>query len=149
LLGEVGQTDGEIAAANEAVAISRGLTIREPDVFLPDLARCLDGLATALARPVSRDEELAAAQEAVTIWRTLAQTEPDAFLPDLARSLHNAASSLANAGHTGAALQSLDEAIAIRRQLAERHTAVHGAGLEDSQRLHDRLGSVGRSDRDA
>ncbi|MCX7689769.1 tetratricopeptide repeat protein [Thermoflexus sp.] len=117
----LGCREETLQAAQEAVALYRRLAERDPNAFLPNLAKSLNNLGLVLAGLGRREEALQAAQEAVALYRQLAQQHPDAFLPDLAMSLNNLGNRLANLGRREEALQATQEAVQIRRQLAAQH----------------------------
>jgi tetratricopeptide (TPR) repeat protein len=84
-LADVGRRTAALAAADEAVAISRRLAETARDAFLPDLAMSLSTLSCRL-RDVGRQEAaLAATEEASRQYRGLAETAPDALSASLPR----------------------------------------------------------------
>lgn len=88
-LSELGRREAAVAAAQEAVSISRALVEANPDARLPALAGTLTNLGVILSRLGRRQEALVPAQEAVTICRTLAKANPDAWPRDLTISATN------------------------------------------------------------
>jgi tetratricopeptide (TPR) repeat protein len=107
-LSNLGRREQALAAAQEAVDITRRLAQMRPDAFLRDLAGSLNNLGAMLANLGRREQALAATQEAVDIRRRLAQTRPDAFL---ATSLNNLGLMLSNLGRREQALAATQEAV--------------------------------------
>lgn len=97
-LSELGDRQGALAPAREAVEIRRELAARAPDAFRPDLAASLNNLAIRLSELGDRQGALKPAREAVAIYRELAARHPDAFRPALASSLNNLATFLSALG---------------------------------------------------
>jgi len=72
----------------DKVARCRELAERDPEAYLPDLAKGLAALATRLVEVEGEsDEAYQAAQEAADIYRELAKRDPDTFLTPLAEWL--------------------------------------------------------------
>jgi len=141
----LGHREEALQAAQEAMAIYRGLAERRPDAFLPNLAGSLNNLGNMLSELGRREEALQAAQEAVTIHRGLAERRPDAFLPDLAGSLNNLGLMLSDLGRREEALQAGQEAVAVYRGLAERRPDAFLPDLATSlNNLGNRLSDLGR-----
>ena len=114
----LGRREAALAAAEEAVAIRRGLAAARPNDFAPKLAASLNNLGSMLSALGRREDALAAAQEAVAIRRGLAAARPDVFTPDLAMSLNNLANRLSALGRREDALAAAQEAAGLYRGLA-------------------------------
>ena len=117
-LSALGRNEEAVAAAQDAVDISRNLASARPDAFLPALANSLSNLGAFLVELRRRKEALAAAQEAVDIGRRLAAARSDVSLPDFARWLASLANVLSESDRSEDALAAAREAIDIRRRLA-------------------------------
>ena len=68
-------SDFVVAAAQEAVQLSRRLAAVNPAAFEPILATALDGVARCMSELERREEALAASLEAVEIFRRLATAD--------------------------------------------------------------------------
>jgi tetratricopeptide (TPR) repeat protein len=76
-----------LAFAEEAAAIFRRLAEDEPDVFLPEVAKCLTNLADSLAASGRQDEAMRSVNEAIEIRRRLSERYPTRYRSDLDHSL--------------------------------------------------------------
>ena len=103
-LSAVGDREGALEAAREAVGLYRTLATESPAAHTPDLAMSLNNLANHLSAVGESGEALEAAREAVGLYRGLAEAAPRAYMPDLAGSLNNLASFLSEAGQREEAL---------------------------------------------
>ena len=97
-LSDVGDRDGALVAAREAVELYRGLAEASPQAYTPGLAASLSNLANCLSEVGERNEALEAAREAVRLRRALAEASPQAYTSRLAGSLSNLADILAADG---------------------------------------------------
>ena len=118
-LSEVGDQEGALGAAREAVELYRALAEVSPQAYMPALAGALNNLATFLSEVGEHGEALVVAREAVELHRGLAEASPAAYTPDLAMSLNNLALRLSEVGEPGEALRVAREAVRLRRVLAE------------------------------
>jgi tetratricopeptide (TPR) repeat protein len=128
-LGEAGQLEPAVTAAQEAVVIRRqlagpragsaGAGSADAGSADPGLGIALSNLAKHLAEAGHRRQAIPSAVEAVTISRQLARDDPDTFLPELARCLSILSGILGEAGQPEPALAAAEEATAIIRRLAE------------------------------
>ena len=118
-LGESGQREAALTAAEESVTIKRRLADTDPDRYLPGLVAPLINLGNQLADAGQRETALAITEEAITIQRQLAEVNPDKYLPGLAAALKNLVAHLAEDGERDAALTVAEEAVAIYRHLAQ------------------------------
>lgn len=112
LRDSLGDRDGALARAAEAVALARRLGNEAL------LGRQLLRLGDVLENWGSEEEAVLASQEAVEIYRKLARNPLDAYLRDLAGSLNNLGNSLSALGRREEALFAAQEALDIRRKLA-------------------------------
>jgi tetratricopeptide (TPR) repeat protein len=150
-LSALGDREGALGPAQEAVEIRRALAAKNPDAFGPDLAASLNNLANCLSALGAREGALGPAQEAVNIRRALAAKNPDAFGSDLAASLNNLANCLSALGDREGALGAAQEAVEIRRALAAKSPDAFGPDLAASlnnlanclSALGDREGALG------
>jgi hypothetical protein len=121
-LAAAGEYDAALVQARSAVESYQELAAAEPDVFRPDLAAALDGLASRLGEVGRHVEALEAAREAVALFRGLARPEggDDAvlFVPYLAAALSNLSVRLHESGDDRAAVETAREAVALYRELA-------------------------------
>jgi tetratricopeptide (TPR) repeat protein len=123
-LGEAGQLEPAVTAAQEAVVIRRQLAgTRAGSAGTgsadPGLGIALSNLAKHLVEAGHRQQAIPSAVEAVTISRQLARDDPGTFLPELARCLSNLSGILGEAGQAEPAVAAAEEATAISRRLAE------------------------------
>ncbi len=110
----LGRHDDALAAATEAVAISRNLAGARPGAFRPHLAAALNNLGNVLSMLNRHADALTATAEAVAIRRDLARALPDAFMQELAMSLANLArisNALGRHDEARAALQEASELV--------------------------------------
>jgi len=128
-LSEVGDREGALKAAWEAVGIYRGLADGSPAAFNPDLAKSLNNLSVVLSEVGDREGALKAVREAVGIYRGLADGNSAAFNPDLAMSLNNLSVVLSEVGDREGALKAVREAVGIRRGLVEGNSAAFSPDL--------------------
>ncbi|WP_344894761.1 tetratricopeptide repeat protein [Actinomadura meridiana] len=120
---------------------------RDPDVFLPSLAACLNNLSIRLGELGRWEEGLEAVAEAVGVYRRLAEGRPDAFLPSLAASLNNLSVDLGELGRREEGLEAVVEAVEIRRRLAEVRPDAFLPSLATSlNNLSVRLRELGRQE---
>ena len=146
-LSGVGDRDGALGAAREAVKLRRALAKASPAAYTPDLAMSLNNLANSLSGVGDRDGALGAAREAVELYRGLAEVSPAAYTPDLAMSLNNLANRLSKVGEHNEALVAAREAVELRRALAEDSPASYTPDLAASlNNLANRLSKVGDRD---
>jgi tetratricopeptide (TPR) repeat protein len=124
--------DKALESITDAVGQYRRLTERRPDVFLPDLATCLNSQGRRLGDLGRHEQALAAVNEALEIRRDLVEQRPDAFLPDLADSLIQQANQLAGLGRLEQALAASTESLEIRRDLVEQRPDAFLPDLADS-----------------
>ena len=75
----------------EALKICRELAKKNPDTYLPDVARTLNNLAVLDSDQNRMEAARKEYEEALKIYRELAQKNPDTYLPDVARTLNNLA----------------------------------------------------------
>ena len=97
-LSDVGDREGALGAAREAVRLRRALAEAAPAAHTPNLAMSLNNLANILSDVGDREGALGAAREAVGLYRALAEAAPAAHTPNLAGSLNNLASFLSDVG---------------------------------------------------
>ena len=144
-LSAVGDRDGALVAAREAVELYRGLAAASPAACTPNLATSLITLANRLSEVGDRDGALVAAREAVELYRGLAAASPQAYTPDLAMSLNNLANRLSEVGERNAALEAAREVVRLRRALAEASPQAYTPNLAASlNNLANILSEVGK-----
>jgi len=114
----LGQREEALAAASEAVEISRKLVAARPDAFLFSLAMSLNNLGNSYSELGRREDALEATSEAVEHYRKLAAARPEAFLPDLATTLNNLGNTYSDLGQREEALAATSEAVEHYRRLA-------------------------------
>ncbi len=142
-----GVRDNAVAAAEEAVAIYRELSARNPDAFCSDLARSCMTLASCLSDTGEHERALELTEEAVAIWRELAARRPGTFNPELAMSLNNLANHLSHNEDRIGARVSAREAVAIYRELVARNPDAFRPALAKSlNTLAIRLSDTGERD---
>jgi tetratricopeptide (TPR) repeat protein len=117
-LGEIGQLQDALDAAQEGTAIYRQLIQASPDVYLDKFAWSLNNLGKQLDAIGQQRAALAVTQEAVNLYRTLAEADPQRYLPLLAWALNNLGAHLSDTDKLEAALETIQQAVAIRRDLA-------------------------------
>ena len=143
-LSGVGDRDGALAAASEAVELNRALASVMSADYTPQLVASLNNLAIALSAVGDRDGALAAASEAVELYRGLAEASPAAYTPILAGSLNNLANHLSEVGERNEAVEAAREAVELYRGLAEASPAAYTPILAGSlNTLASRLSDVG------
>ena len=103
-LSAVGDWEGTLGAAREAVGLYRALAEAAPAAYRPDLAMSLNNLANILSAVGDWEGALGAAREAVGLYRALVVKYPASHTSDLAASLHILAASLSEAGQREEAL---------------------------------------------
>ena len=141
---EIGDRQGALAPATEAVNIRRRLAQANPAAYEPVLAGSLNNLANRLSQIGDHAGALAPATEAVNIRRRLAQTNPAAYEPDLAMSLNNLAIRLSQTGDRAGALAPATKAVDIYRRLAQANPAAYEPDLAMSlNNLANRLSETG------
>ena len=119
LRSTLGDRQGALQPAQEAVSIRRRLAQANPAAYEPNLAASLNNLASFVSELGDRQGALQPAQEAVSIYRRLAQANPAAYEPNLAMSLNNLANFVSELGDRQGALQLAREAVSINRRLAQ------------------------------
>ncbi|MGR4853664.1 tetratricopeptide repeat protein, partial [Streptomyces sp. LARHCF252] len=124
-LADIGDRQGALKPAHEAVRHYTQLAHTNPAAYLPNLAGTLSNLANHLADIGDRQGALKPAHEAVRHYTQLAHTNPAAYLPDLAMSLNNLAIRLAQTGDRQGALEPAHEAVHHYTQLAHTNPAAY------------------------
>ncbi|WP_406329305.1 AAA family ATPase [Streptomyces sp. NBC_00203] len=121
-----------VMAGGRGIALVRELVELRGEVFWPDLARALGGLAVSLWEAGQWEKALVPSREASDLYWTLAETNPAAYLPDLALSLNNLSVYQSETGDRQAALTTINQAVTIRRTLAETNPAAYLPDLATS-----------------
>jgi tetratricopeptide (TPR) repeat protein len=88
-LSALGDRQGALAPAREAVEIRRELAGKNPDAFRPDLAGSLNNLASCLSELGDRQGALAPAREAVETLAPAFLRYPEAFAQLMATMARN------------------------------------------------------------
>ena len=144
-LSDVGDREGALGAAREAVELYRGLAEVSPQAYTQNLAGSLNNLANCLSEVGDREGALGAAREAVRLRRALAEASPAAYTPDLAMSLTNLAIRLLAVGERNEALGAAREVVELYRGLAEVSPQAYTPNLAGSlNNLADILAAGGR-----
>ena len=105
----------------DALRLSRNLAEKNPDVYLPDVARTCNNLAYLYDTINRKDEAERLYLEALQIDRKLAEKNPEAYLSDVARTCNNLAGLYDNINRKDKAERLYLEALQIRRNLAEKN----------------------------
>eukprot|EP00053_Salpingoeca_punica_P012798 m.114953 g.114953 ORF g.114953 m.114953 type:complete len:1114 (+) comp16042_c0_seq1:4134-7475(+) len=140
-----------LASANEAVSICHKLVMKQPALYLSELARSLNVFATILSSDASSHGiALLYAKEAVTISRMLTAEQRAAHLPELAISLNKTLSILADEGDATRQKEGLviaHETLAAYRMIlgdeqSPPHLSGYGDALNNMARLLSRQGDA-------
>jgi len=107
-----------LAAAEEAVALYRHLSIDQPDVFTPYLATTLNTLSNSFSNLKLYLPARDAAKDALALYRQLAVVQPEIFDDHLASALNNIALIFVQLGRDEEALTASEDAVAILRKMA-------------------------------
>lgn len=135
--------DGSLEDLRRGVALQRELANRQPERYLPDLARALSASGQQLFAQGRQEEAVQLQGEAVDIFRSLAKSDPHAFESVLAASLNNLGNQLADLGRTHDALQAASEVTEIYRRMVAKKPGAFEADLAMAfSNLSARLGSV-------
>lgn len=102
----------------EALSIRRQLAVKNPNVFLSDLATTLNNLGIYYSENKKMVEAEQAYNEALIIRRQLAAKTPDVFLSDLASTLNNLGKYFRVNNRMAEAEKAYTEAMNIYRRLA-------------------------------
>ena len=135
-LSGVGDRDGALAAASEAVELNRALASVISANYTPQLVASLNNLAIVRSAVGDWDGALAAANEAVEGYRVLAEASPADYTPILAASLNNLANHRSAVGDWDGALAAASEAVKRYRGLAAASPAAYTpilAGMLNTQ----------------
>ncbi|MFI7217941.1 tetratricopeptide repeat protein [Micromonospora maritima] len=133
-----------LAAAAEAVELSRELVAAQPEVYHPLLASCLDTYGGRLGEMERRAEAAAATGEAVKLYRALAVVDREAYLSRLAEAVGNLGAATED---RQASLALTAEAVQLRRELVADNRAGHLGNLALSlSNLANGLAKSGRLD---
>ncbi|MGA8657615.1 MAG: tetratricopeptide repeat protein [Chthoniobacterales bacterium] len=109
----------------EALKIYRELAQRDPQTYLPSVARTLNNLGI-LDREQNRSEEARTDySEGLKICRELAQKKPDIYLPDVATTLNNLGVLDSDQKRREEARKDFEEALQIRRELAQKNPGAY------------------------
>ncbi len=142
-LAGVRRTAEALAAAAEAVELSRELVAAQPEVHQPLLASCLDTYGGRLS-DMDRQEAAAATDEAVKLYRALAAADRAAYLSRLAEAVGNHG---AVTEDRQASLALTTEAVQLRRELVAENRTGHLRDLALSlSNLANGLAKSGRLD---
>ena len=146
-LSGVGDRDGALAAASEAVELNRALASVISADYTPQLVASLNNLAIARSAVGDRDGALAAASEAVKRYRGLAAASPAAYTPILAGMLNTQASCMSYVGDWEGSVVAAREAVERYRALAEDSPAGYTPHLAGSlSNLAAFLSAVGNTE---
>jgi tetratricopeptide (TPR) repeat protein len=134
-LVEIGQYDEAVDAAQDGVAIGRGIAA-EHEEYRVALAMELAILASALNQVERYEEGLRTADEAIAILRLEPETPPQVF-HFLALTLTIRQVSLISLGREREGMDALDEAVVVLRRLAEDNNAYRPSLAQVLVRLSD------------
>ncbi len=138
-LGDLDRQEEALEAAQEAVALFRGLEGESAGEYSAQLAQSLNVVASACDELGRASEARDHIREAVAIHRRLAAERPEMQI-ELAVSLNNLGGALFSLGRAEEALAAIREAIAIRRRLLAEEA---GRSLADIADLADNLDNLG------
>jgi tetratricopeptide (TPR) repeat protein len=117
------------AAFERSVGEAARLADREPDIYLPLLARLMTNLNVALWRSSRGEEAVAVSTATVVVYRELAARHTGHYDAALANALHNLAVDLFQAGRWADGQQANAESIDVLRALTVHGGAGHAADL--------------------
>lgn len=104
----------------EALKHYRSLAKKNPETFLPDVARTLNNLAIVHANIKEYDGlALKESEEALKLFRSLAETDQKVFLPNVGMTLNNMAMLHRRNQSFGQALKEFEEALKILKILSQ------------------------------
>ena len=147
VLNQLGHFDESLAKAQEAVRKYEQLTLKEPKVFLPEVAKSLNNLSVILSSLGRYKDAFEKGQMAVGIYEQLAKTAPGAFLPELAMSLNNLSIRLGTLDREEESLAKAQEAGRIREELARAQPDKFLPDLGSSlNNIANALGALGRDE---
>lgn len=135
-LGRLGDREGALGAATEAVAVRKQLATQQPERFLPELATSLNNLGAMLSAVGDKQGALEAARQAVETYEKLAETEPTAFVPGVAAAHNNLANRLADSGDPEGALAATREAVSVLLPAFENYPAALAQWMATITRNH-------------
>ncbi|WP_410537725.1 tetratricopeptide repeat protein [Streptomyces sp. KL2] len=118
-----------LKAAEEAVALHKGLAADNPDAFRPGLALALTTLSSAARLMGRKDRALEAVREAIAIRRKLSDARPEAYRADLANTLNALSIDLAELGLRDDALDAARKSVDVYRELAVKYPQAHAYDL--------------------
>lgn len=147
LLHDIGDLDGALAHAEEALAMRRRLIPREQQAGHPDIAAALHNVAATLDAMGEHDKALPIFEQALATFRGVyAPAKFPQGHPELAAACENVASLLRRTGRADAALPLQEEAVAIGRKFYP--TAKYPDGHAALMRSVSALGRVRHASRD-
>jgi tetratricopeptide (TPR) repeat protein len=139
---ELNRYDQAEAAYGKCLKLARELAQKNPERYLPDVARTLNDLGI-LDRDQNRmDEARQTYEEALKTYRELAQKNPETYLPGVAMTLNNLGNLESDQNRMGEARQAYEEALKIRRQLAQKNPETY---LPDVAMTLNNLGNLDRA----
>ncbi|MEU2126760.1 tetratricopeptide repeat protein [Streptomyces sp. NPDC018352] len=144
-LGEEGDLDDALSAAQEALWLGEELERLSPGTHRAAVASALQAVANCCAATGDRKGAVAPAREAVQIQRALVRSGAGASLPGLASSLGALSNHLADIGDHHEALARAQEAVGIYRELSVQSPKAFRPGLAKAfNNLAVRLGDDGQ-----
>jgi tetratricopeptide (TPR) repeat protein len=128
-LGDLGEHDDAVSAADEAIGIYRTLAAQAPEVFTAPLAIALHNRSCHYHDQGRMDAALTDAEEATSLLRTLAADPTSIYPGELAEMLLNLSNRLVYVGREDDALAAALEAVAIVRAVYARQSGAAAQGL--------------------
>ncbi|NPB04633.1 MAG: tetratricopeptide repeat protein, partial [Thermotogae bacterium] len=107
--------------AKKQVQRYRELAKKDPDKYLPKLAKALYDLGNMYDDLGRHEEAIEPAEEAVEIYRKLVKKDENKYLPDLSDALNDLGVIYSNLGRHEEALKPTEEAVKYYRELAKKN----------------------------
>jgi tetratricopeptide (TPR) repeat protein len=146
-LSALGKRKEALAAAQQAVALYRGLMLQSPVPSQRDFAAALNNLGGTLSALARHKEALAATREAVELYRSIASQHPKDFQQNLASALNNLSGRLSALGCHEQALEAAEEAVELYKFLTSQHPEVFQQDLAAAlNNWGSTLSALGRHD---
>ena len=119
-LTEHNQNSEAIPLCKEALDIYKKLTEKNPESYLPDVAKALNNLGVLQAKTNHLSDAEKSLQEALAKYRKLAKKKPVTYWPDVARTLNNLGTLQATTSRFSQAEKSYQEALTKYRKLTKK-----------------------------
>jgi Ca-activated chloride channel homolog len=105
--------------------IRRSLAKKNPDVYLPDVAKTLNKLGNLSSNENRKAEARQQYEEALEIRRSLAKKNPDVYLSEVAATLNNLGALSSGENRKAEARKQYEEALEIGRSMAKKNPDVY------------------------